>query len=130
MEDPQRDKQNMFLGASRLLFERSRSLRKNETSAEQLLWSRLSNKQLGVKFRRQHPLHHYIADFYCHSHRLVIELDGPIHDTLENKSNDKARDAALLDFNIRTIRFANDEVYKNIDAVVEKIKRELDCRGL
>ena len=69
-------KDKLFLGANKFLFDMAGQLRRDETKAEKLLWSKLRNKQLGVKFRRQHPLYSYIVDFYCHSHRLVIEVDG------------------------------------------------------
>jgi cyclase len=76
----------MFLGANPNLFAVAKELRLHETEAEKLLWSKLSHKQLGVRFRRQHPIYSYVADFYCHSCKLVVEVDGPIHDTEENKS--------------------------------------------
>jgi cyclase len=115
----------MHLGASSGKFQMAWQLRHAETEAEQLLWSRLSNKQLGVKFRRQHPILDYIADFYCHAHKLVIELDGPIHDTPENQSYDSARTRSLNDFNIKVMRFTNDEVVADIDNVVQKIQSKL-----
>jgi cyclase len=84
-------KHDMFLGAYPDLFWFAKRLRNHETKAEKILWSRLSNKQLGVKFRRQHPIHSYVADFYCHSHKLIIEVDGPIHDSVEHKLYDEKR---------------------------------------
>jgi cyclase len=72
-------KQTMFLGADRLIFENAKELRKNLTHSELLLWGYLKQKPFGYKFRRQHPLGIYIADFYCHALKLVIEVDGSIH---------------------------------------------------
>ena len=65
---------SMFYGASPLIFERAKKLRNKTTESEGMLWNRINGKQLGVKFRRQHPLSNYIADFYCHELKLIIEL--------------------------------------------------------
>src|SRR4026209_2465061 len=81
-------KHDMYLAASASLFGFSKQLRLQETPAEKLLWSRLSRNQLGVKFRRQHPIYYYVADFYCHSHKIIVEVDGPIHNSKENQFND------------------------------------------
>lgn len=116
----------MFLGASARQFELAKALRANEPDAEKVFWSRLKGKQLGVKFRRQHPLHDFIADFYCHSHRLVIEVDGEIHQTPQNKSYDTSRSEAFNSFGIQTIRFTNAEVIHQTDAVVASIKAILN----
>ena len=70
----------MFYGATPLIFERANQLRKHQTESEKLLWEILKNKRmLGLRFKRQHPIDKYIADFYCHSLKLVIEVDGKIH---------------------------------------------------
>ena len=111
----------MFLGATGHLFEMAKRLRLNETEAEKLLWSKLCNKQLGVKFRRQHPLYEYVVDFYCHSHRLIIEVDGPIHSTKEANYDDNVRSQAFKEFKIEIMRFTNDEVLLDIENVTEKI---------
>ena len=79
---------NMFYGASNLIFENAKLLRNRLTLSESLLWEYLSNKQLGVKFRRQHPISRYIADFYCHEVKLIIELDGSIHNQSEIIKNE------------------------------------------
>jgi cyclase len=119
---------DMFLGASPSQFQMAKQLRHKETEAEKLLWLRLSRKQLGVKFRRQHPLHDFIADFYCHSHKLVIEIDGEVHDTIQSRSYDALRSKSFSDFGIETIRFSNDEVKNNIDHVLSRIRQALDRR--
>ncbi|MCS4434570.1 endonuclease domain-containing protein [Aquiflexum gelatinilyticum] len=72
-------KENLFYGASPEIFRRARELRKNTTPSENSLWTLLRKKQFeGYKFRRQHPVNKFIADFYCHELRLIIELDGGI----------------------------------------------------
>jgi cyclase len=116
---------DMHLGAGPHLFEIARILRAQETDAEKFLWTKLCNKQLGVKFRRQHPMYDYVVDFYCHSHRLVIEVDGPVHTTVEAKFNDSVRSRAFEEFQIEVMRFTNEEVLQNIEDVVSRIKSYL-----
>ncbi len=115
----------MHLGASGLIFERARALRNRETKAERILWEKLSKKQLGVKFRRQHPIATFIVDFYCHSHKLAIELDGTVHDLPEQRFHDKTRTGILDSFEVKVIRFTNQEVHSNVDRVVESIRTHL-----
>ncbi len=113
------------------LFQFARHLRKFETNAEKLLWKELRKRKLnGVKFRRQHPLDSYIADFYCHEKRLVIELDGSIHNAGENKQYDDARSNDLNELGNRIIRFSNDEVEEGLEKVLEKIREALDLTPL
>ncbi|MGN6178582.1 MAG: endonuclease domain-containing protein [Mucilaginibacter sp.] len=85
----------LFLGADRLIFQKAEALRHNPTQAEMLLWGYLKGSQLGAKFRRQHPLSIYIADFYCHQYKLVIELDGSIHNNPEVALHDNERQSNL-----------------------------------
>jgi very-short-patch-repair endonuclease len=86
-----------------------------------MLWSRLRGKQIyGLRFRRQHPIDIFIADFYCHAARLVIEVDGNIH--LGQNEYDSGRDSEIEKYNLKVIRFTNDEVRCNIDLVIKKIK--------
>lgn len=113
----------MFLNASPIIFEHARSLRARETAAERILWSRLSKNQLSVKFRRQHPIHSYVLDFYCHKYRLGIEVDGNIHDLPEVHSSDRIRTETLASFGIKVIRFSNLEVQNNTNEVIEEIKK-------
>jgi len=90
------------------------------TRAEQLLWERLRNRQLGgLKFRRQHPLGPFITDFYCAEKRLVVEIDGDIHDL--QKEQDEQRTRQFEEFGYRVIRFRNEEIEANISLVVKKI---------
>lgn len=115
----------MFLNASPKIFEHARLLRKNETPAEKVLWSRLSGKQLGVKFRRQNPMHLYVVDFYCHDKKLAIELDGSIHNTYQKQVEDNIRTDTLNSFGIRLLRFRNEEALHQTDSVIEVIKKAL-----
>ncbi|MGZ4001121.1 MAG: imidazole glycerol phosphate synthase subunit HisF [Mucilaginibacter sp.] len=112
----------MFLGASQLIFKNAGELRNNMTPAEMVLWGHLKGNQLGVKFRRQHPLGIYIADFYCHQHKLVIELDGGIHLRPDVQSNDTERQLNLEADGIRIIRFKNNSVFEEIEKVLQTIK--------
>jgi cyclase len=74
-------KENMFYGAGSIIFKRAAELRANPTPMEEHLWHFLSKNQLGLRFKRQHPISNYIADFYCHSIKLAIEIDGSVHNT-------------------------------------------------
>ena len=78
----------MHKGAQKPLFQMAREHRNKSTHAEEILWNYLKTKPLGIKFRRQHPFSIYILDFYCHSLKLVIEVDGSIHNLDEVKKND------------------------------------------
>ena len=83
-------KNNLFHGANSKLFEFSKALRKNQTETEEIIWQCLRNRKLlNFKFRRQHPLHQYISDFYCHEAKLIIEIDGGIHNNPENQEYDQ-----------------------------------------
>ena len=78
------------------LLERAREMRMKATPAEAFAWGLFRDRQfLGLKFRRQHQIGNYIADFYCHEKRLVVELDGPVHDSDERRTMDRNRDAYL-----------------------------------
>ena len=102
--------------------QRAKELRWPMTPAETALWERLKNKQLhGLKFRRQHPLHHFILDFYCHAHQLVIEIDGSIHQ--QQSDYDEARTEWLTQRDFKVIRFTNEAVLNNIEAVLQTIAK-------
>jgi very-short-patch-repair endonuclease len=95
----------------RLLKDTRAYLRRNMTEAELVLWQVLKEKKLcGRKFRRQHSIGYYIADFYCPSEKLIIELDGAHHYTPEGIAKDSERDNHLEEMNIRVLRFENKEV--------------------
>ncbi len=108
------------------LVEKARSLRKNATDVEQLLWSLLRDRQLaGHKFRRQHPIGDYVADFFCHEANLVVELDGGQHNEEKQKQKDIKRTAFLESQGLRVIRFWNNEVLQNTEGVMETILQAL-----
>jgi very-short-patch-repair endonuclease/methylase of polypeptide subunit release factors len=99
---------------------KARELRKNQTSAEEILWQCLRDRRLGaLKFRRQHNIGQFIADFYCHEARLVIEADGGIHTTQVEKDAD--RDRWMTANSFKVLRFNNEEILDNISAVLAKI---------
>ena len=101
---------------------RVRQLRRNATDAESLLWQLLRNRQLdGWKFRRQHPIGPYILDFYCDEARLAVELDGSQHAEPAQANYDIERTQALETGGIRVLRFWNNEVLKNTNAVLQEI---------
>ncbi|HYM93362.1 MAG TPA: endonuclease domain-containing protein [Chitinophagaceae bacterium] len=121
---------NLHKGATGKLYEYGKDLRQTSTKAEEVLWQHLRNKKLnGLKFRRQHPLDNFIADFYCNEKKLVIELDGGIHDEKEIRQYDEARTYDLKEFDITVIRFRNEEVLNDIKYVIEKIKRISESRN-
>ena len=100
-------------------------LRKNMTEAELILWEILNDKKLqGRKFRRQHSIGHYIADFYCIPEKIIIELDGQHHYTPEGIKKDIERDIDLNTMGIKVLRFENKDVLQNLTEVLKKIKLE------
>jgi very-short-patch-repair endonuclease len=102
--------------------ERARELRKRTTDAEQLLWQLLRNRQIaGAKFRRQHPIPPYILDFYCHEHRLAVEIDGWQHNQPVERARDTRRTEFLAQQGIRVLRFWNHEVLSETEAVLQVI---------
>jgi very-short-patch-repair endonuclease len=101
---------------------RARVLRKSSTDAENLLWFRLRNRQLlDLKFRRQHPVGRYFADFACLEIGLVIELDGGQH--LDQIAYDEHRSREMKRLGFQTLRFWDHEVLKETEAVMEKIRQ-------
>ncbi len=101
------------------------------TDAEQLLWRCLRGKQLdGFRFRKQHPIEHYVLDFYCPSARLAIEVDGSQHYTPEGMAKDAARTAWLAERGIRVLRFTNLEVLSNLEGVLSVIWEALHVSSM
>jgi anthranilate synthase component II len=115
-------KENMFYGASKLIFQKAEELRKNMTHAEEITWGMLKGNQFEVKFRRQHPIFLYIVDFYCHELKLVIEIDGSIHDIEEVKINDVIRENDLKELGLKVLRFTNNDVLYNREIMKEKMQ--------
>ncbi len=117
---------NMFYKANPLIFQKAEELRNNPTEAEQLLWNYLRQNELGIKFRRQHPTSMYVLDFYVHAVKLAIEIDGSIHALDDVKRNDIERQKYLESLGIKFLRFSNEEVFKNLDKVIDKIKQTIE----
>jgi 5-methyltetrahydrofolate--homocysteine methyltransferase len=96
--------------------------RSKPTEAEEVLWNLVKSKQLkGYKFRRQHIIDRYIADLVCLDKRLIIEIDGLIHQLPDNKASDEARTIALNVKGFSVLRFTNEEVLNKTDEVLNKI---------
>jgi len=113
----------MYYNAKPSVFAKAKELRENMTPAERMLWERLRCNQLGVRFKPQHPIDIFIADFYCHRVKLVVEVDGKIH--ASQAAYDDGRTADLERFGIKAIRFRNEEVFDDIDMVIRQIKQTL-----
>ena len=102
------------------MFERAKKLRREMTPAEKILWKELrTNKLKGLHFRRQQIVHGYFADFYCHQHELIVELDGGIHEL--QKEYDAEREEYLIAIGFRVIRFTNEDITGNLKGVLQKI---------
>ena len=105
--------------------DRARQLRKRLTDAESKLWSRLRGRQVdGCKFRRQHPVGPYIVDFACLERGLVVELDGSQH--MERTKEDMARTRLLEQEGFTVLRFWDNQVFEEMDAALEVIRRALE----
>ena len=107
------------------LIEKAKRMRKEPTDAEAALWELLRDKKLGDKFRRQHLIDDFIVDFVCLSKNLVIEVDGGYHNDPTQKEYDEQRTLYLNEKGFQVIRFTNEEVIGNTEAVLTKIKQEL-----
>jgi len=117
---------NMFYGARKSIFLKAIELRNNPTRAEKIRWEYLKNKDLfNLRFKRQHPIDIFIADFYCHQYKLVIEVYGEIHNNPDTQEYDEGRKFEMEKFGIRILRFSNTEVLENIDNVIARIKQEI-----
>ena len=113
----------MYFGAKPELFARAKLMRKKSTEAETILWKYLKKfRSEGFIFRRQHPIDIFIADFYCHRLKLVIEVDGEVHLNSEAQQYDDGRTSELERFGITVIRFTNNQVVNNRDLVVKQIQ--------
>jgi len=107
-----------------LMRKRARALRNTQTYAEQMLWQGLRRRQIqNAKFRRQHCVGHYIVDFICLSHSLIIEIDGGYH--LEQAEYDLIRTEYLNAAGYQVIRFWNDDVFHHFDSVLEVIHNHI-----
>ncbi len=100
--------------------------RKNMTPAEKVIWQKLKNRKVrGCRFRQQHPLKEFIADFFCYEALLVINLDGEIHNQVRQSEGDRERTQILIELGINNLRFSNQEVFENIEKVIQRIETEL-----
>ncbi len=98
-------------------------LRINETPQEKILWNKLRRKNFSYKFKRQHSIGNFIADFYCPARKLIIEIDGSQH--LDNTEYDTERTKYFENLGLKVIRFWNNEINQNINGVLMKIEEEL-----
>lgn len=121
----------MFYGASPKIFELAKDLRNRQTEAEIVLWERLRlNRLEGYRFKPQHPISNFIADFYCHKAKLVVEIDGDSHNSESQVTYDDNRTRVLGEFGLTVIRFKNEDVLQRLDFVVEEIKKNLPLNSL
>ncbi|MDR1997890.1 MAG: endonuclease domain-containing protein [Candidatus Margulisbacteria bacterium] len=105
-----------------------RRLRKNLTEAELLLWTVLKTQKPGVRFRRQYGVKAFVLDFYCPAHKLAIEVDGGIHQTDRQSAIDIDRQRIIENLGIRFLRFSNEQIKKNLTAVLKIIKENLTTK--
>ncbi|MDR2691767.1 MAG: endonuclease domain-containing protein [Dysgonamonadaceae bacterium] len=118
--------QNMFYGAQPILFEFAKYNRIHPTEAEEYLWKYLSKGMFeGLRFRRQHPIKYFIADFYCHKARLIIEVDGGYHNEPEQYQYDRSRDEELIDLGLTILHFTNEQILYDIGTVIGLINARL-----
>lgn len=111
---------------SKFLLQYAKGMRKEPTKAEDILWQSLRNRNLGYKFRRQHIIADYIADFVCIEKKLVIEVDGGYHQEQTQKNAGDLRAQYLEFFGFKLLRFSSEEVEKNTDSVIEQINHHLE----
>ncbi len=117
----------LHLGAKGNTFSKAMSLRDESTKAEIKLWNALRDNRLnGYKFRRQHPIKNYIADFYCHEARLIVEVDGEIHNIESVKEHDEGRTVELGEFDVNVIRFSNEEILNSLENVLFQINNVIE----
>ena len=109
-----------------IILQYAREMRHPQTPAEAMVWRYLRNRNLGFKFRRQHPIVRFIIDFYCAELKLCIEIDGDTHLEIDQQEYDAARTEYLEIRGCKVIRFRNEEVKYNIQAVVQAIREICD----
>jgi len=105
-----------------------KNLRQQGVRAEIILWSKLRNKNLGYKFKRQFGIGKYIVDFYCPKKKLIIEIDGATHSTDEEIINDNIRQKYLENLRLKVIRFTNLEIGQNMDGVLSEINEVCESK--
>ena len=119
----------MYYGADSETLRAAHILRRSMTKAEAVLWKKLRDRNVfSIKFRRQHPVYNFIVDFYSHEYKLVIEVDGDIHNDEIASQYDLGRTEVLNNFGLKVIRFTNNQILYSLDSVIEKIQREIAKR--
>jgi very-short-patch-repair endonuclease len=114
----------IYFNSTVKMLDNAHILRKNETYCEKLLWQELRNCKLkGLKFRRQHAIDRFVADFYCNELKLIVELDGNVHELLEQKVRDEDRTLEFMKLGLKVVRITNEEVLEDISTALEKILR-------
>jgi len=114
---------DMYYGAKPELFRLAKRMRNNPTKAEENLWKQLKKfRKEGFVFRRQHPIDIFITDFYCHKLKMVIEVDGEIHNETQIQEYDDGRSGELEKYEIKVIRFRNEEIINNQELVIKEIQ--------
>jgi very-short-patch-repair endonuclease len=114
---------DMYFGAKPELFRLAEAMRKNPTEAENILWKTLKKFRIeGYIFRRQHPINIFIVDFYCHKIKLVIEVDGEIHNQVQAQEYNDGRSGELERYGVKVIRFKNEEIINNQELIIQKIR--------
>lgn len=122
-----KEKDYEFTGYNKKLLENSRELRKHMTPQEGKLWH-MYLKRYPLKFYRQRTINNYIVDFYCSKERLIIEIDGSQHYTENGKAQDTVRTELLEKYDLKVIRFSNNDIDKNLYGVCEIIDSEVKKR--
>lgn len=117
---------NIYYNSTREIIAKAKELRNNQTPAEKKLWQHINKGQIqGYKFRRQHPINFFIADFYCHELKLVIEVDGEYHEDKKQSEHDSNRTAEIERLGIKVLRFYNHQVLTDIEKVINTIKQSI-----
>ncbi|WP_340105382.1 endonuclease domain-containing protein [Rhodohalobacter sp. 8-1] len=114
----------LHAGANPQLFKFARDLRKRQTDAEKIVWEILRDRRFqNLKFRRQHPIFNFVADFYCHSLKLIVEIDGGYHDLPEQIAYDQERDQYFKEYSYNVIRFLNKDVLFDLRSVRKRLRK-------
>jgi very-short-patch-repair endonuclease len=112
------------------LKELAKEQRREPTRAEALFWAAVRRKEFdGYKFYRQRIVWKYIADYYCPKLRLVVEIDGPIHERVENVEYDRVRDEVFRGMGLTVLRFGNERILSNLAACLEEIREVMRIRN-
>jgi len=101
-----------------------KTLRENATNSEKILWQHLRKMQLGFKFRRQVSIGFFVFDFYCKTVNLAIDVDGGIHNKIDVNERDRIRQEIIESDSVVFLRFTNEEINANLDAVLDEIKNK------